>query len=812
MIAQLRRVPFTIGMIVTLWTVGLATGSVMTGPSDDLMDRIGLGCEQVAMGRWWNLVSSLLWSNGLAQYVGVTIVIAVLCGMAEQRIGTGRTALLFVVTHVFGTVIAVGAVTLGAAADDVWSTDLMTAVIVSPSGAAFGVGLAASSRLTPVWRRRLRLTLVLTMMMLALYAGGLVDLVRLFAGLSGLVLGALMLGRGQRAPREAPSRVESRLLVAMIVAASAVGPLVATVSQTAQGPLSVLQFLLLGEQPEASDVLEMCSDPTLGVECKQLQVALRLSGPGPAFLSIVPVLLLLVLAEGLRRGRRFAWWGTLALNLALTGLGIMLLGYITEGGPMSTQDWLETGVSLSQPLFVIGLLLATRRRFDVAAPPGVYRKFAIVTGATQLACSAAYLVGGYLLRDQFELRPSFGQLLEDLPMRFAPPGYLGAFQLTVVPNGLTTMLLYQWIGVVFWAVVITASLLTFVRARVDSRGAGRARELLTRYGGTSMSHMITWRGNSYWFSPGGEAVIAYRVISAVALTTGEPVGAPEARKAAVHQFAEFCAANGWTPCFYGVGEQMRTELTTAMWSSVQVAEETVVPLPECEFRGKKWQDVRTALNKAKTLGITAELVTFGEAQDWMTDQIRALSSAWLADKGLPEMGFTLGRITELADHEVRCLVAVDENQKVHGVTSWLPVRRDGEIVAWTLDFMRRGTEAFPGVMEFLIASMVVRAREEGAEFLSLSGAPLARRDRDERIAPLQRVLDLLGRTLEPVYGFRSLLAFKAKFQPQYRPLFMSYPDAAALPSIGNAITRAYLPKITFDQGVRLVTKLVRRTG
>ncbi|MFD1046831.1 phosphatidylglycerol lysyltransferase domain-containing protein, partial [Kibdelosporangium lantanae] len=110
------------------------------------------------------------------------------------------------------------------------------------------------------------------------------------------------------------------------------------------------------------------------------------------------------------------------------------------------------------------------------------------------------------------------------------------------------------------------------------------------------------------------------------------------------RFARFCAENGWTPCFYGVSDELRTQLTEATWNSVQVAEETVLPLPGLEFRGKKWQDVRTALNKATNLGVTAESVRFPEAPTWMTDQIRALSRAWLADKGLPEMGFTLGRL------------------------------------------------------------------------------------------------------------------------------------------------------------------------
>lgn len=56
------------------------------------------------------------------------------------------------------------------------------------------------------------------------------------------------------------------------------------------------------------------------------------------------------------------------------------------------------------------------------------------------------------------------------------------------------------------------------------------------------------------------------------------------------------------------------------------------------------------------------------------------------------------------------------------------------------------------------------------------------------------MLDLSG-ALEPVYGFRSLLAFKAKFRPEYRPLYMAYPDTATLPPIATAITRAYLPNL-----------------
>jgi phosphatidylglycerol lysyltransferase len=131
---------------------------------------------------------------------------------------------------------------------------------------------------------------------------------------------------------------------------------------------------------------------------------------------------------------------------------------------------------------------------------------------------------------------------------------------------------------------------------------------------------------------------------------------------------------------------------------------------------------------------------------------------------------------------------------VHGVTSFLPVYENGAVVGWTLGFMRRRDDGVPGVNEFLIASAALRFQEEGAAFVSLSGALLARLDRGEQTGTVDR-LDLSSRALKPAYGFRSLLAFKAKFQPEYRPLYMSYQHATALPAIGTALTRAYLPHL-----------------
>jgi phosphatidylglycerol lysyltransferase len=832
-VAAARRVParspLTLGLLVLLWVVGAASGALLSGPSTGLRDLVGAGLGPVSAGRWWVPLTAPLWASGLPGYLWSSVVVALGVGLAERVLGTRRVAALALLVQVLGTALGLGFVALVAMTGGQWGAQLRDGVAVGPTPLAIGCALAVSAGLTALWRRRLRVLLLVGLAMLVLYSGLLVDVLRLACGLVGLLVGAVWLGRarrrGGRTELSAPSRRETRVLVALVVAASALGPLIAVLAETRVGPLSVLRFVFASPPPDAATVDQLCADPSVAVgECRELRARLRLSGVGPGVMSVMPVLLLLVAAEGLRRGRRAAWLAAFVLNLGLAVLGGVLAAVtaatpaeqrIVLGPGVHLHSWLALGLPALQPLLVALLLVAVRDRFPARARPGTYRRWGRVVGLTAVAVSVGYVLGSTLVADQYVPPPGLRDLVADLPTRFLPPGYLGEFEPAFLPQGFLATLLFEWTGVLFWSVVLVAGLTTFGRTPPPAAGSdpARIRALLAGTSGSSLAHMATWPGQSYLFvtGPAGDdvAAVAYRVINAVAVTTGDPVGDPKHHERAVADFTELCAQQGWTPCLYSVDARIAELARELGWHTVQVAEETVVPLGGLTFTGRRWQDVRTALNKAGRAGITAEWLTWRAAPLALTDQIRAISEEWVADKGLPEMAFTLGGLDELADDEVRLLLAVDADRTVHGVTSWLPVRRDGAVVGWTLDFMRRRGDGFRGVMEFLIASAALHAQDDGAEFLSLSGAPLARLDRGEPGDALQRLLDLAGRSLEPVYGFRSLLAFKAKFQPEYRPLFLAYPDPAALPRIGTAIGRAYLPHVGPRQFGRLVRRVMR---
>lgn len=831
----LRRAPVTVAVLALLWVVGAASGSLFAGPAPALRAAIGVGVPSLAAGHWWTLLIAALWCAGSLGYPVASVLLLGLVASAENRVGSRRTAGLLATCQVIGSGVGVGLIALTAATGGDWVRRLATDVAVGPSTAAVGVVLATSCRYGALWRRRVRVGLLVVLVMLALYSGSLLDIMQLLGGVTGLLLGPAVLGRVRARPRLAVSGPEIRTLVALVVAASAVGPLVAALTGTAIGPLSVLRFLVLPPPPDPAAVAAVCADPANVEDCVSLQYRLRLGGVGPAIMSVLPVLVLLVLADGLRRGRRFAWFAATGLNVVFALLGVVLAvltastpveRFVAFGGAADRHFYTGVVTSVAQPLVIVGLLVVTRGRFRVRAPTAAYRGPSVLVAAVLAAVSVIYVLGSVLVTHQYFPAPGWVDLLVDLPTRFLPPGYLGEVEVAFLPVGVAATVLYEWTGVVFWIVALGVAMWVLRRTRIVTGDAQAARDLLVRAGGSSLSWQATWTGNSYWFDAERRAAVAYRVIGRVAVTCGEPFGHPDAREGAVEGFARFCAEHAWTPCVYGVGDTVREQAMMLGWDSVQVAEETVVPLAGLAFTGKKWQDIRTALNRAGKAGITAEWIAFARAPLAVTDQIRAISEEWVADQGLPEMGFTLGGLDELVDDQVRCLIAVDADRTVHGITSWLPVHEqaipaeadDGPtaVVGWTMDFMRRrdtgdSRTAFRGVMEFLIASAALTFQAENCRFLSLSGAPLARLDRGRQPDILQRLLDLSGRALEPVYGFRSLLAFKSKFQPEYRPLHMAYPDAAALPAIATAIARAYIPDVGVAESMRLLRRLRRRT-
>lgn len=829
--AYVQIAPASVTLAVIVLATSIATGTLWSAASvsgGSLVWAAGVPTT-IRAGYWWTPFTALFVPEDPIQFVISFLLALTLLAAAERLLGTARLIIAFLVTGVLGITLGVLGQWAAANVGEILAHATEFDFTLDPTIGIVGALVTASAFATTLWRRRIRLLTFATVVMFVLYNGDQNNVYRLFAALLGLALGVI-LRRGPLHRMRRSSHGETRTLVAAIVAITAIGPLAALLPPGGLGPLSFISALFQHREVAAATVLTACKAADTS-NCRDELAAVAVQGVGPLLLSLLPLVLLIVTAIGLRRGRHFAWLLGIVVNAAMILLPFTALpgGQITinvdslDALAPAIEVLLWLAATLLVPLASIALLVATRRQFQIRAPRDAVVRFTILAVVAFALLAVLYLIAGLATLSSFVPEASLGDVFASTLRRFVPSGFESVLGPVIVPTASFTLLLYQWVGPVFWTIFVIGTMRLY-RATSTGRTVGdelRFRELLRSGGGGTLGFMGTWPDNVYWFSEDGDAAVAYRVINGVAITLSDPVCRPERAEQTIIDFIGFCDANSWTPAFYSIHGAFLPVFESLGWQSVSVGEETLMHPQTFDMQGKPWQKVRQAHNRGVKERISTLWTTWAELAPIQQNQIVALSEQWVSEKELPEMGFTLGGMAELKDPEVRLYLAYNPQGDLQAVTSWLPSWEDGRVVGYTIDFMRRADKSIPGIMEFVIASAAQRMRGEGVQVLSLSGAPLATKPvgpaapgdaeadaSDEGPAVMDRLLAFLARTLEPAYGFASLFAFKSKFNPTYETLWLAYPDAVSLPAIGNAIGRAYLPDANAREYLALAKTLL----
>lgn len=792
----MKRFPVTIALTITMWA-GYAVCALA-----GLHPREALGYNLPADAHMWHFLTAGLTAAHPWTLVVFTVGAAMFALPAEHVLGSRRFAAAAAAAQ---GVVMPAACILGAAVEragfNLWGPDLVNEVYLSPAAWVFGPAAFATAMMNVLWRRRLRLLMVALSATLVLYAGTLSAVAALTAVLVGWFAGVLAVGFTR--PNRRVSLRESRVLVAALFTSVCVGPVVTALNPGAQGPFAGVSALMWEPAVAAREVAQACVDPA-STACRQAVAVNQQHGVGPLLLNLVPLALALVLAFGLVRGRRLAWGAAVVFSAA--SIAVIAWQALFDAPSVSPNLAINTVLIVLPWTVALVVLGWNRRRFTVASSwrPGLRPLIAAF-----VATAAAWIGGAFVLRDGFMAEPTVAAVLAELVYRYAPPAVSVQLAHHVFPQSAAAWALYEWVGIVFWAVALWAAVrvLTSAPSAAHERDRERARRIFHSGTGDHLAAMGLWDANSYFFTEvsGGEGYVAYRVAQGVAVTVGGPVHAgPVSCDAVAEAFEQFAATQGWRVAWYSVDDSFQRP----GFKRIHVAEESVLSAQNVEFRGKKFQNIRTARNRAEKEGVQAVWTSWAEADLDVREKIAALSEDWVADKALPEMGFTLGTVEELRDPDTKLLLAVGDDGRLHGVTSWLPVYEDGTLVGYTLDFMRRDADGFRPVIEFLLAEAAVKASEQGLSWVSLSGAPLARSD--EATDFLEILLDKAGATIEPLYGFRSLAASKYKFHPEHRGWYLAYDDELALPAIGLAVVHCYLPDMKAADAAAVVREFLGR--
>lgn len=663
-------------MVAVILAVGVAWQGLWSPFEDDaLFGTVAYGLPNLSDGKWWTPLTGTFFVNAPWVYV---FTIASFWGMGylEFRRGTRAALAYFAIGQLFAIFATALLLWVLSQFPWAWAITQAQALDVGASGGTMACMAAAVGLFRPPWRVRGWLILLGFVFVSMLFWGKVADLEHLLA-----VLLILVVDRTLRVRRTTVR--EQRLIAVVAILVLGAVEIITTFLPT-DGPFGPTE-------PASGGFIDLAID----------------------------LVVILVLVNGLRRGRRWTWVLALLLGIFNVVVAALVLTLIT----MFSQAQVDF-------------------RWD---------------GETELA-----LANGFL-----------------------------------------------WLIMLVYLVWVRRAFRARRRATLGAQPAPTVDDMkraLHTHGGGTLSWMTTWDGNSYARVNG--AVVAYQRRNGVALALADPIGPAAARAEAVQEFIRTAEAAGLVPCFFSADEATRAAVPST-WRSIVVADDTIVDLPGLEFTGKRWNSVRTSLNKAGREDMTFRL-THLKAESWgVQQQLRAISEAWVGDKDLPEMRFTLGTLDEAEDPEVRLALALAPNGDVDGFLSWLPVYGEGGAVrGWTLDLMRRRDGGFGPVMEYLIGSSAKQFSDEGALIMSLSGAPLAH-DYPPDAGVIAALSDRLAEALEPVYGFGSLHRFKQKFHPRYETMYLLFRDESDLTRIGGALTRAFLPDATLRQFAGAGLELVR---
>ncbi len=760
----LRKIPFTLIIVLTCLTAGVATKALwVSAETSDILQRFGYGLPAFKDGHFLNVLSGMLVMPAPWMYALVIPLLAIGAGFLEYRYGALRMLVTILVTHVGAVFIIAGLLYVGSGLDIAWVHDLSRVYDIGISNAAFGVAGAATAALPVLWRRRVRAGFFIYCITFLLYSSIIWDFTHFTGFLLGLAIGPWVVKRPYEFNKPEFTEQSARSYAALFL-------------------LYLIFHQIFSYAYHGNGIL------TYGDVDQQTGL----------MVTIGTATILGLFAYGLYSGRKFAWRVMVGVSAVL----VLLLGAIVVAEVVLRQfSGLLTFDFVLYSLF-FAMLVLYRKHFNVqpnrATRRTVYQRFVLI-GLAFLALNTLII---YLLRHSFSPEPSLGRALGEASLRVFDLGN------NLRPET-TATLVYMNISGVLWFLFFVGCLgsliLTTYRARTDRESFEDYDKLLHEVGSSSISWMTRWKKMAYWVNPGKTAGYAYRLENNVAIVLSDPVGTRAAVAGSLTAFERSCGINGWQPVFYAVTESTKNLLGQRGYQAISVGEDTVIPLEDLAFTGKSWQSVRSSLNRARKDGITMHVIHLGSTSIGLQDQLQTIAKGWSDDKSLPEMGFTLGTLTEAADPEVRMHLAIDSEGTVHGMSSWMPVYRNGKITGWTIDIMQRRLHesAMAGVMEYLIAESALVFKQEGYECISLSAAPLSREGKAN--GPVERLLDTVAERMEPYYGFKSLYRFKQKFQPRHEPLYLCYKDGAQLPAIALAIGKAYMPNVSLkDLALNLI--------
>jgi lysylphosphatidylglycerol synthetase-like protein (DUF2156 family) len=223
---------------------------------------------------------------------------------------------------------------------------------------------------------------------------------------------------------------------------------------------------------------------------------------------------------------------------------------------------------------------------------------------------------------------------------------------------------------------------------------------------------------SYVFAPGGEAAVGYRIRMRTAVASGDPVGAVDAWPAAIEAFVLNARVQRLRVAVLGAGERARPMWAQYRLRGIPVGRDVVVRSADFTLQGRRFRNVRQAIQRSHNAGVKVDLHREGELA---AGDVAELREVMRRSHREDSRGFSmiLGRLFSGDAPDAVIAIARDTDGVAVAAHRYLWAGR-GDL---SLDLPIRSSSAPNGVDERLIAEVVAWGELHGVERVSLAFAP-----------------------------------------------------------------------------------------
>lgn len=318
-----------------------------------------------------------------------------------------------------------------------------------------------------------------------------------------------------------------------------------------------------------------------------------------------------------------------------------------------------------------------------------------------------------------------------------------------------------------------------IPAKPDPQALAEAETVLNQYRGSEFSHLVFLGDKYLMWAPDRKAFIQYGQIRDTLIALGDPCGDADSLADVIIEFRDYADRHGLTPCFYEVGETHLHLYHDAGFALFKLGETAAVELASFTTVGKRGESLRHSINRARRGGAEFELLE-QPLDDATWSQLRAVSDAWLAERGAAEKRFSLGNFNET--YLLRSPIAVIRvNQRIVAFANLMPDY--GTQTELSIDLMRSSPDAPDGAMDFIFVELIKFAQAQGYQYFNLGMAPLAGVGETRYARPGEKVARLAYKYGNRFYNYKGLRSFKEKYHPEWRSAYFAYPALTPLPRL-----------------------------